>query len=42
MINEARKRDHLANALLAVSFAANAAQSPKDFLRSGNIEGPGL
>jgi len=42
MINEARKRDHLANALLAVSFAANAAQSPKDLVRSGNIEGPGL
>jgi hypothetical protein len=42
MINEARKRDHLANAVLALSFAANAAQSPKDLVRSGNIEGPGL
>lgn len=42
MINEARKRDHLANAVLALSFAANAAQSPKDLVKSGNIEGPGL
>jgi hypothetical protein len=42
MINEARKRDHLANAVLALSFAANAAQSPKELVRSGNIEGPGI
>ena len=42
MINEARKRDTAANALLALSFAASAAQSPKDLIRSGNIEGPGM
>lgn len=37
-----RKRDHLANALLGVAFATNAIQSPKDFIRSGHIEGPGI
>ena len=41
-ITEARKRDNVTNALLALSFAANVAQSPKDFLRSGHIEGPSM
>lgn len=42
MLSEGRKRDAAANALLALSFAANAAQSPKDLIRSGHIEGPGV
>jgi len=37
-----RKRDAAANALLALSFAANVAQSPKDLIRSGHVEGPGI
>ena len=42
MLSEGRKRDTAANALLALSFAANAAQSPKDLIRSGHVEGPGI
>ena len=42
MLSEARKRDHVANAVLALPFAANAAQSPKDLVRSGHVEGPGV
>ena len=42
MLSEGRKRDAAANALLGIAFAANAAQSPKDLIRSGNIEGPGV
>jgi len=42
LLIEARKRDHLANAILSVAFAANLAQSPKNFVRSGHIEGPGM
>ena len=37
-----RKRDSLANAVLATSFALNAAQSPQSFIRSGHIEAPGV
>ena len=39
MLQEGRKRDAAANTLLALSFAANAAQSPKDLVRSGHVEG---
>ena len=42
MLSEGRKRDTAANALLSLSFAANPAQSPKDFVRSGHIESPGV
>ena len=42
MINEARKRDHLANAVLAVSFVANAAQSKEHLVQSGKIESTGM
>ena len=42
MLSEGRKRDAAANAVLALSFAANVAQSPKDLIRSGHIEGPGV
>jgi hypothetical protein len=42
MINEARKRDHLANAVLALSFAANAAQSKEHLVQSGKIESTGM
>lgn len=42
MLSEVRKRDAAANALLGIAFAASAAQSPKDLVRSGNIEGPGV
>ena len=42
MINEARIRDHLANAVLALSFAANAAQSKEHLVQSGKIESTGM
>ena len=41
MLNEARKREKVANAFLAATMAASAAQSPKDFVRTGHIESPG-
>lgn len=41
MLDEARKREKVANALLGAAFAASAAQSPKDFIRTGHIESPG-
>lgn len=39
---KARKRDNIANAILSIAFAANAAQSPKDLIRSGHIEAPNI
>jgi len=42
VISEARKRDHLANAALGLSFVASALQSPESFINSGKIEGPGI
>ena len=42
MLSEGRKRDAAANAILALSFAANAAQSPQALVRSGNVEAPGM
>lgn len=41
MLDEARKREKIANAFLAATLAASAAQSPKDFVRTGHIESPG-
>ncbi len=41
MLDEARKREKVANAFLAATMAASAAQSPKDFVRTGHIESPG-
>lgn len=41
MLDEARKRKKIANAVLGLTFAASAAQSPKDFVKTGNIEAPG-
>lgn len=41
MLEEARKREKVANAFLAATLAASAAQSPKDFVRTGHIEAPG-
>ena len=41
MISEASRRDKIANAVLGAAFALSAAQSPKDFVRTGNIESPG-
>ena len=41
MLDEARKRDHAANALLGLAFAANAGSSPEALVRSGHIEAPG-
>jgi hypothetical protein len=41
MLDEAKKREKLANAFLAATMAASAAQSPKDFVRTGHIESPG-
>ena len=42
MIQEGRKRDAAANAILSLSFAANAAQSPEALVKSGHIESPGV
>jgi len=42
MISEAKKREKAANAFLAATMALSASQSPKDFVRTGNIESPGV
>jgi hypothetical protein len=42
MLSEGRKRDAAANALLALSFAANAAQSPESLVTSGKTAAPSL
>jgi hypothetical protein len=42
MISEASRREKIANAVLGATFALSAAQSPKDFVRTGNIESPGV
>jgi hypothetical protein len=42
MLDEARKREKVANAFLAATMALSAAQSPKDFVRTGKIESPGV
>lgn len=41
MLDEARKREKVANAFLLATLAASAAQSPKDFVKTGHIEAPG-
>lgn len=41
MISEASRREKIANAVLGATFALSAAQSPKDFVRTGAIESPG-
>jgi len=41
MLDEGRKREKVANAFLAATMAASAAQSPKDFVRTGHVESPG-
>ena len=41
MLDEARKREKVANAFLAATIAASATQSPKDFVRTGHVEAPG-
>jgi hypothetical protein len=42
MISEATKREKIANAILGLTFAASAAQSPQDFVKTGKIESPGF
>ena len=42
MISEASKKEKVANAFLAATMALSAAQSPKDFVRTGAIESPGV
>lgn len=42
MLSEAKKREKAANAFLAATMALSAAQSPKDFVKTGNIESPGV
>jgi len=42
MISEAKKREKIANAFLATTMALSASQSPKDFVRTGAIESPGV
>lgn len=41
MLSEAKKREKVTNALLGLAFATSAVQSPKDFVKTGNIESPG-
>jgi len=41
MISEASRREKIANAVLGATFALSAAQSPQDFVKTGNIESPG-
>lgn len=41
MLDEARKREKVANAFLLATLAASAAQSPKDFVKTGHMEAPG-
>jgi len=41
MISEASKREKIANAVLGATFALSAAQSPQNFVKTGNIEAPG-
>jgi hypothetical protein len=41
MISEASKREKAAALVGALSFATSAAQSPKDFVRTGHVEAPG-
>ena len=41
MLSEASRREKIANAVLGATFALSAAQSPKDFVRTGSIESPG-
>ena len=41
MISEASRRETIANAVLGAAFALSAAQSPKDFVRTGHIESSG-
>ena len=42
MLSEASKREKIANAVLGATFALGAAQSPKDFVKTGTIESPGV
>lgn len=42
MLDEAKKREKVANAVLGLAFAAGAAQSPRDFVKTGSIESPGV
>ena len=42
MLDESRKREKVANAFLAATMALSASQSPKDFVRTGSIESPGV
>ena len=41
MLDEARKREKVANAVLGATFALSAAQSPQSFVKTGSIEAPG-
>lgn len=42
MLTEAKKREKAANAFLAATMALSASQSPKDFVKTGKIESPGV
>ncbi len=41
LVSEASRKEKIANAVLGATFALSAAQSPKDFIRTGHIESPG-
>lgn len=42
MLDEARKREKVANAFLLATLSASAAQSPRDFVRTGFDAAPGV
>jgi hypothetical protein len=42
MLEEGRRRDAAANAVLGAAFALSAAQSPQSLVKSGHIEAPGV
>ena len=42
MLSESKKREKIANALLGAAMAATAAQSPKDIVKMGHMESPGV
>ena len=42
MLDEARKREKVANAVLGAAMAVTAGQSARDFVKTGHIESPGV
>jgi hypothetical protein len=42
MLNEANIGKQVTDAVLGLAFVTSAAQSPKDFVRTGHVESPGV